>query len=93
MSTTMTRAAYRTLIAENLAWLDEQPRSLEREHIRCIVKRSEMHEYGPETSPLPTPTQTEAGKTCGRRINPNAIGGFRLCPNLLPCVDHPETGR
>lgn len=47
MSGPMTRDAYERLIAEDLAWLAEQPRTLEREHIRGVVERSADHEYAP----------------------------------------------
>jgi hypothetical protein len=45
MTSKLTRAAYEAMIDENLAWLDAQPHSLEREHIREIIRRSPMHEY------------------------------------------------
>ena len=34
------------MIREDLDWLLKQPRTLEREHIEVIVKRSVEHEYG-----------------------------------------------
>lgn len=45
MSSKMNKAAYQQLIAEDLAWLGKQPRTLEREHIKLIIQRSVMHEY------------------------------------------------
>ena len=45
MSSTLNRAAYQQLIAEDLVWLRNQPRSLERDHIEAIVRASEGHEY------------------------------------------------
>ena len=50
MPTTLNRTAYEKLIAEDLEWLLAQPRSLEREHIEAIVRRSADHEYGGATS-------------------------------------------
>lgn len=49
MGTTLNRDAYRNMIAEDLEWLLSMPRTLERDHIRDIVKRSEMHEYDDKT--------------------------------------------
>ena len=51
MSMKITRAAYKQLIAEDLAWLDTLPRTLERDHVRLIVEHSEKNEYGPEIHP------------------------------------------
>ena len=41
----LNRAAYEKLIAENLEWLKQQPRTLERDHIILIVEHSADHEY------------------------------------------------
>jgi len=41
----LTRDAYEELIAEDLAWLEKQPRTLERDHVMLIVKRSASVEY------------------------------------------------
>jgi len=45
MGTTLNRDAYERLIAEDLEWLLKQPRTLERDHIESIVRRSADHEY------------------------------------------------
>lgn len=45
MGTTLNRRAYQRLIDEDLEWLDKQPRSLEREHIKDIVRLSPSREY------------------------------------------------
>ena len=45
MGTTLNRSAYEKLIAENIEWLLKQPRTLERDHIEAIVRRSADHEY------------------------------------------------
>lgn len=37
---TLNRNAYQRLIAEDLAWLEQQPRTLERDHIEQIVRWS-----------------------------------------------------
>jgi hypothetical protein len=42
----MNREAYQKLVDENLQWLIQQPRSLERDHIEMILKASVNHEYG-----------------------------------------------
>lgn len=41
----LNRKAYQQLIDENLDWLDRQPRSCEREHIRQIVRQSPEREF------------------------------------------------
>ena len=41
----LTRHAYEKMLREDLAWLDKQPRTLERDHIREIVKASPDLEY------------------------------------------------
>jgi hypothetical protein len=49
----MTRSAYAALVAEDLAWLDKQPSTLESRHIRAIVEMSIEGFYGeprPETA-------------------------------------------
>lgn len=45
MSSKMTRAAYETVIAEDLAWLENCGPCLIRDHVIQIVKRSADHEY------------------------------------------------
>ncbi len=45
MGTTMNKTAFEKLIQENLDWLERQPRSLEREHIKEIVKQSVQFYY------------------------------------------------
>ena len=40
VGTTINRGAYQQLIDENIEWLLEQPRSLERDHIEGIIKHS-----------------------------------------------------
>ena len=46
MGCQLTRAAYEQLIAEDLDWLLKQPRTLERDHIALIVRRSPEDIYG-----------------------------------------------
>jgi hypothetical protein len=43
----LNRDAYAKLVAEDMAWLDRQPRTLEREHIRQILTLAVEYEYGP----------------------------------------------
>lgn len=45
MSGKLTRIAYRQLIAEDIVWLEVQPRTLERDHIIAIVRESERYYY------------------------------------------------
>lgn len=40
MTGKLTRGAYERLVAEDLAWLDAQPRTLERDHVVAIVRAS-----------------------------------------------------
>jgi hypothetical protein len=44
----MNRWAYAKLVQGDIDWLMEQPRTLEREHIRLILERAVEYEYGPE---------------------------------------------
>lgn len=41
----LNKEGYERLIKEDLAWLMEQPRTLERDHIELIVKQSVDKEY------------------------------------------------
>lgn len=45
MSGKMSESSYVKLVKENLEWLDKQPRTLEREHIRCIIECSVTQYY------------------------------------------------
>ena len=45
MSGKVTRLAFQQLIAEDIAWLEKQPRTLEREHIIMCVRESERYCY------------------------------------------------
>ena len=45
MSGKMNQHAYENLIAEDLDWLEQYPRTLEREHIAHIVRDSVEHHY------------------------------------------------
>lgn len=47
----LNRRAYEGLIAEDLAWLESVPRTLERDHVIAIVKASADHEYREEPAP------------------------------------------
>ncbi len=47
MSSRLNRPAYERLIRENIEWLDKQPRTLERDHIRMILDQAVEYEYGP----------------------------------------------
>lgn len=41
----LTRAGYEQLIAEDIAWLLQQPRTLERDHIEAVLRASPAREY------------------------------------------------
>lgn len=45
MTSRLTKHTYERLVEENLQWLREQPRTLEREHVIEIVRASTEHEY------------------------------------------------
>lgn len=45
MSRKLTREAFRKLIAEDIAWLEQQPRTLERDHIIMALQESERFHY------------------------------------------------
>lgn len=46
MSTRLNRAGYESLIAGDIGWLLNQPRTLERDHILLILQRAVAYEYG-----------------------------------------------
>lgn len=48
MSSKMHRDSYEALVKDNLAWLEAQPRTLERDHIMMIVRQSVEHYYPPD---------------------------------------------
>jgi hypothetical protein len=54
MTTKLNRSAYEQLVVEDLEWLDKQPRTLEREHIRVLLEQSADLLYG--TPPMPVNT-------------------------------------
>ena len=45
MSMRLTRRAYESLVAENIAWLKTMPRTLERDHILTILDEAVRYEY------------------------------------------------
>lgn len=45
MSGKLTRLAFQQLIAGDVAWLEAQPRTLEREHIIMCVREAERYYY------------------------------------------------
>lgn len=45
MASKLTKMAFRQLVNEDVAWLEKQPRSLEREHVIDIVKESPVFYY------------------------------------------------
>lgn len=59
MASKLNRAAYEQMVKEDLDWLDQQPDTLEREHIRHIVSDSIRVYYDL------TPEQLAAEKATG----------------------------
>jgi hypothetical protein len=63
MSMRLNRSAYAKLVAEDAAWLEKMPRTLERDHILLILRCAVAYEYGPfergETYPEPAAPDTE----------------------------------
>ncbi len=56
MAMKLNREAYERLIAEDIAWLESMPRTLERDHVIEIVKSSPRFQYettGPSPEPWP----------------------------------------
>ena len=45
MSGKLTRAVYQKLIAEDIFWLEQKPRTLERDHIISVMRESERYYY------------------------------------------------
>lgn len=46
MSMTLNRSAFEKLIRENIEWLEQQPRALERDHIIAICRHAPDMYYG-----------------------------------------------
>lgn len=72
MGSRMTKAAYEQMVTENVNWLLQQPRTLERDHIIMIVEASVAHEYpSPRTCGCQTVTCDEclAEQSAYRRRN------------------------
>jgi hypothetical protein len=46
MTMRLNRAAYEKMIAEDIAWLEQQPRTLERDHILVVLQHAVGYEYG-----------------------------------------------
>lgn len=51
MPTRLNRATYAALVIEDKEWLADQPKSLERDHIKEILDKAVGYEYGPESVP------------------------------------------
>lgn len=47
MSGRLTREAYQRIVDEDLAWLEKQPRTLERDHIAAVLRNAVSRAYGP----------------------------------------------
>lgn len=54
----VSRTAYERLIAEDIAWLMTQPRTLERDHIETIVRHSPEQEYTTRPEPAADVVET-----------------------------------
>lgn len=71
MSTTLNRSGYKRLIEEDLSWLTDQSRSLERDHIELVLRDSITRIYGDEskekamtTKPKATACKQPSSKHC-----------------------------
>ncbi len=51
----MNRAAYEQMICEDVEWLAQQPRTLERDHIMLVLRVSADHEYAATPRPPAPP--------------------------------------
>lgn len=70
MGTTLNRHAYQRLIDEDLEWLLKKPRTLERDHVEGIVRRSLQLEYAPldgQPARVHSPTCVKCGHSDGLR--------------------------
>jgi hypothetical protein len=65
----LNRAAYQSLVDDNIAWLRSMPRTLEREHIIAIVNQS-VDDHYPEPSSAPAAD--------GKEQEPDSAG---ICPD------------
>lgn len=57
MSTTLNRRSYERLIAEDIAWLEKMPQTLERDHILAVLRKAVEYEYGSEYAPSQSPEE------------------------------------
>lgn len=48
MASKVNRLTYEKMVQEDIEWLDKQPKTLERDHIRLILQHSVDHEYPPK---------------------------------------------
>lgn len=51
MPTQLNRCAYQRLVDDDIAWLRQQPTTLERNHIECVLRESVDGIYGPGDDP------------------------------------------
>ena len=63
----MTREAYAKIIAEDIAWCEAQPRTLERDHTILVLRQSIAAEY-------PRPLSDEAARAMFRQLNVDVHG-------------------
>jgi hypothetical protein len=73
MGTTMNRWAYEKVVAEDIAWLLIQPRTLERDHIEQVLRDSPRHLYPPAHPLVPLDAEHQAMRspdTANSRIEP-----------------------
>lgn len=67
MGSKMNRQAYERLVAEDIEWLQQQPRTLERDHIEAILKGSVSYYY-PEP-PSRQPTRLDLCPACQHELH------------------------
>ncbi len=90
MSSKLTRRSYEQVIAEDIAWLRQQPDTLERDHIEAVLRASPDHEYGPRR-PEPPAEERECGVRFGYNNGsayhsghgPNVFDRCRLKPSHI----------
>lgn len=78
MSDKLAKHAYEKLVAEDLAWLDAQPRTLEREHVRAIVEQSVKFNY-PPTTPQPPDLEEIRKRAAECAETGNTSGALLVC--------------
>ncbi len=88
--TTLSRAGYERLFDEDIEWVEQQPRTLERDHVIQVLRwaRANRRTIDQWTAPRETETPAEPATTpCGHRWEAHADRGFWRCI-YCGCVSH-----